>query len=481
MVNRLLDGLGFDGRRMEWREFVDALARAADETLFVPESHDAPIQIAGPAESAGLQADAIWFLGTDEDAWPASGSAHPFLPMQVQREGAMPHAAPHLDWELAHTITARLLASACEVRFSYSGQTEGVETRPSRVVRQLACEPEPLPSELTPARGAARSTTSFADESRIPFLLDAIEGGAAVFTAQSQCAFKAFATARLAAKGWEPAQAGLTPAQRGNLVHEVLHAVWGGPPAGIRTLEELRALTDLDAFVAGHVKRVMRKEIPQGLRERMPQRYLALEASRLARLICVWLNFELTRQPFAVVDTEVKRTAAIEGLMLKLRLDRIDRLNDGTLLVIDYKTGDVKPSVWDLPRPDDVQLPLYAGFALDPVAEPLGGLVFAKVHAGKDGTEFAGRVRDAARTLLHDVGGRKNIAKNPLTDDQLCDWSDYIQKIARDFLAGHAFIDPRDYPKTCGQCGLQALCRIEENRIAPELDEDSEADEAGDE
>ena len=33
--------------------------------------------------------------------------------------------------------------------------------------------------------------------------------------------------------------------------------------------------------------------------------------------------------------------------------------------MIDYKSGDVSPKSWELPRPDDVQLPLYAGFALD--------------------------------------------------------------------------------------------------------------------
>jgi len=57
-----------------------------------------------------------------------------------------------------------------------------------------------------------------------------------------------------------------------------------------------------------------------------------------------------------------------------VRLDRIDRLNDDSLLVIDYKSGTVSPSSWDLPRPDDVQLPLYAGFALDDGPENAGAL-----------------------------------------------------------------------------------------------------------
>lgn len=91
--------LGFDGRRIRWPEFLSVLARALDEALFAPESRDAPIQIAGPAESAGLTADAIWFMGASETAWPSSGATHPLLPLEVQRAAAMPHATGQLDWE----------------------------------------------------------------------------------------------------------------------------------------------------------------------------------------------------------------------------------------------------------------------------------------------------------------------------------------------------------------------------------------------
>ncbi len=55
--------LGFDGRRIAWHEFLAELEHAANDILFAPQSIDAPIQIAGPAESAGLTADALWFLG----------------------------------------------------------------------------------------------------------------------------------------------------------------------------------------------------------------------------------------------------------------------------------------------------------------------------------------------------------------------------------------------------------------------------------
>jgi ATP-dependent helicase/nuclease subunit B len=471
--------LGFDGRRISWREFLDALARALDETLFAPESRDAPIQIAGPAESAGLTADAIWFMGADEDAWPAGGSTHPLLPLPVQREAAMPHASPQLDRALAATINARLLASAPQVCFSFARQRESTESRPSRLIAQLAGMPRPLPEELAAPQRSAAATIPFHDESRVPFMSGTVAGGAGVLTFQSQCPFKAFATARLGAKGWEPAQAGLTAAQRGQLIHAVLRAIWAGPPGGIRTRDELRVLADREAFVAAHVEHVLRDEISAGLRERMPRRYVELEKIRLIRLVCEWLRYESTRHSFAVAHTESDRRIALAGLDFSVRLDRIDRLNDDTMLVIDYKSGNVAPKSWDLPRPDDVQLPLYAGFALDCEEEPLGGLVFAKVQTGDRKMSFAGRVFAPASTLFHELRGANALVRNPLTLDDLLAWRDYIEQLARDFIAGHAEADPRDYPRTCERCELPALCRIHESRTtaAPEESEPGAPDE----
>jgi probable DNA repair protein len=468
--------LGFDGRRMGWSEFLAALSRNVEETLFAPQSRNAPIQIAGPAESAGLTADAIWFLGASEDAWPARGATNPLLPPEVQRDAGMPHATAQLDWELARAITQRLLASAPEVHFSYARQIEGNEARPSRLIADRAGAAASL-QQAAPM--AEPLTVAFEDFSRVPFPAGKAGGGASVLTNQSQCPFKAFATARLGAQGWEPVQAGLTPAQRGQLLHDVLHSVWGGPPNGIRTQAELQdRLKDLRSFVAGHVARVLGSKMPGGAREHMPRRYLELEGERLADLVSKWLEYEAARWPFEVVNTEVNSDAAIAGLALKLRLDRVDRLNDGSLLVIDYKSGDVSPKVWELPRPEDVQLPLYAGFALDP-GEELGGLVFAKVRPGN--LAFAGRVGDAKAALLPGLGNMSRLVKDALTAEQPMDWRECIEELARDFVAGRAEVDPRDYPTTCELCGLQALCRIQEREALFDAEDDAGDEEAFDE
>jgi ATP-dependent helicase/nuclease subunit B len=502
----LCGSLGFDGRRVPWREFLSELTRTLDETLFAEESQDAPVLIAGAAESAGLAADAIWFLGADENAWPAGGSAHPLIPIEVQREAHMPHASPQLDWELAESMTRRLLTSARQIRFSYARQREGAEMRPSRLIFQVRGNPRPLPPELEPAPAQRPLTAPFDDNTRVPLpaapagtksnaaqlsLFDAkgeaqkpppifeVPGGSTVLTAQSQCAFKAFATARLEARGWEQAEFALTPAQRGKLLHSVLHSVWGGPPHGIRGSSELHDKgVGLERFVEEHVQRAFEDEMPAGVREHIQKRYLELEAQRLTRVVTAWLEYERKRLPFSVTATEVDATTTIAGLTLKLRLDRVDRLNDDSLLVVDYKTGNVDTKLWDLPRPDDVQLPLYAGFALDK-GETLGGLVFAKVRPGNQMC-FTGRVMDACSTLDSTLNGTSTLVKNALTPQQMSEWRKTIEQLARDFVAGRADVDPRDYPKTCERCGLYTLCRVKERDEEVEEDETIEAEAADD-
>ena len=476
--------LGFDGRRFSWHEFLIEFENATSDILFAPQSMDAPIQIAGAAESAGLTADAIWFLGADEDSWPAVASMHPFLPSQVQRRAAMPHTSHLQDWEFSAAITNRLLASAPIIHFSYARQKAEIESRPSRLILQLPVTPQ-TSSDLQPPPHEPAIAEPFTDSSRVPFSSPELRGGSSVLSSQSQCAFKAFASVRLAAKTWDPAEAGLSAKQRGQILHSVLHSVWSGTKPGIKNHDDLRAIADPPAFVRTHVKLALSSEVSAAVREQMPAMYLELEETRLIRLITEWLKFEKARVPFSVEETEAERTVTIAGLTMRLRLDRVDRLIDDSHLVIDYKTGAVDPKSWDLPRPDDVQLPLYKLFGLEPHQPSLfesyggpasGGLVFARVRPGD--TCFSGRVADARATLNPELNGNSSLVKRRLTASDEAEWKQAIEQLAEDFIHGRAEVNPRDYPETCEYCGLQSVCRIQEpeNREQYEDAEEAEAD-----
>lgn len=470
----LCASLGFDGRQITWQQFLTELRNALESTLFSPESEDVPVFITSLAESAGLYADAIWVLGVDEDSWPAPGSLHPLLPPAIQREAKMPHAAPQIDHNLAQTITRRIIHSASVSYFSHARQRDGVEKRASSVIAQIVGEALQLPQNLTVTHSQTPLIMSFTDHSLIPLHYSTAEdetvlGGSTVLTTQSQCPFKAFATTRLNAQRWRAAEMGLTPYVRGQLLHAALHAIWGGPPNGIRTVQELQSISDLISFVASHTQRILAALLPASAREQMPPRYLELEEQRLTHLVTEWLNYEVARLPFTVQETEAETAVTIAGLTLHLRLDRIDKLNDGTLLVIDYKTGPVSPSEWEMPRPEDVQLPLYACFAL-PLESELGGLTFAKIRPSE--CAFSGSVGDPASTLFPNLRSTSPLVKNALTAEKLIAWREYIEQLVRAFLTGRADVDPRDPQETCQQCGLHTLCRIHEQTGSTETSDE---------
>lgn len=462
--------LGFDGNRIDWAGYQSRLAHVLHQTLFAAESAGAPILIAGPTEAAGLDADGIWFLGASEESWPATVPPHPLLPIGLARDAGMPHARPQYDWDLCAAITRRLRASALTLCFSYARQKDGVEAQPSRLVAgEIGHTPTPLPEALRAAAHADAITIPVEDTSLIPFPPQRAQGGSSVLTDQSLCPFKAFAKFRLAAQGWQPAEAGLSATQRGTLLHAIMDAIWS-TPHGLRSQKDLLQCADRRNFVEEHVERIFASELPPATTQ-MPRRYLDLEKQRFVRLVLEWLDYEAARIDFTLVATEAKTPVQINALALTLKLDRLDRLADGTLLVIDYKSGDVSPKSWDLPRPEDVQLPLYASFCLKQDEVP-GGLVFAKMRTGR--CEFAGRVGAAKETLLPTLGPSHALVKTPLTAEMLLDWREAIEQLACDFLSGRAVVDPKDAAKTCTYCELAALCRIHENRTASTPEEDAE-------
>jgi ATP-dependent helicase/nuclease subunit B len=156
---------------------------------------------------------------------------------------------------------------------------------------------------------------------------------------------------------------------------------------------------------------------------------------------------------------------------MKVRLDRIDEMPDGSKLIVDYKSSEVGPAAWRGARPDDVQLPLYATYA---VLDHLEGLVFGRVRPAN--VEFRGRVRNPAQSLRPDVKG--GLLKDVLTDEQLADWRGLIEQLGEDFVAGRAEADPKDLVKTCANCHLHTVCRSYEQQptalgLDGEDDEDS--------
>jgi ATP-dependent helicase/nuclease subunit B len=475
-----LAGLGFDGSRVGYSEFVGTLTRRAEETIFAPESRGASIQIMGAFESAGQSFDAIWFLGADDRQWPPSGRPNPLLPPALRRKAGMPHSSADLDWEIALTATRRMIASAPACIFSHSRRDDSGELRPSPLLREAAAAPlattpsQDLQAKLNvPAQSEHRCQTVFVeDASAIPWPKDLPAGGTEILRRQSACPFQAFAVRRLGAAELDSAERGLTPGERGNILHKVMEALWSSDnPDHLRlqTRDDLfnaKAAGRLAPILGHHIQRVFSERAGAAKQSDWSREYLGIEQIRLHSLLSQWLDYEAGREPFSVDEQEKETSAEINGLRLRLRVDRIDRVAGGRL-ILDYKTGVVSPAMWDGPRPDDPQLPLYGVYG--PV-DDLRGILFAQIRAGE--MCFAGRAEDATATIAKTLSAQSRLTKEPLDEDALGDWADALSNLADGFLAGDAAVAPKSYPKTCQHCALPALCRVAESSIAVEAEED---------
>lgn len=477
---RLLDDialLDFDGSRFPWVEFIDLLDLEAQRVIFAPESHDAPIQIMGPFESSGLEFDAIWFLGTDDTAWPQRGRLHPLMPSTFQRQFGMPHATPEDDWNLAHLATARLLSSAPRVIFSFPQRDKDAELRPSPLIARLfSADAQPETADgfdgvTDPAR--ALSFEEIADDSGVlAWPVEQNAGGADVLKRQAACPFQAFAAKRLRAEALDETEWGISPSVKGKLLHTVMQRLFSADePMRLRTRDDLVA-----AIAANQLEGVLDVHIDASIRTQFgtapapwQQACLAAEKRRLKTRIMAWLELEAGRQPFTVEACERRlEDVRVGDLHLNLRADRIDQLADGSRMLLDYKTGLVSPSSWDGNRPEDPQLPLYAAYGN---VESVSGIVFARIRAGK--IDFEGRVRDAHAQLSEAIGAKKAIVTDPYSDAMRDAWAVGLESLADEFREGQAAVHP--LPHACDHCGFHSLCRVAELHLATAaVDEEDE-------
>jgi ATP-dependent helicase/nuclease subunit B len=479
---RLLDEialLDFDGRAVGYRGFLRILKSHAADTIFAPESHGAPIQIMGALESSGQQFHAVWFLRADERSWPLRGRPHPLLPLDVQRAAHMPHATAEADLDLAIAITARIAAGADAVYLSYANRDADGELGPSPLLSSVAeWKPAGAILDAAPLSSLDRHGLPLervADASgAISWPRDQAAGGHAVLANQAKCPFRAFADERLAATALKRSEWGLSAAERGNLLHRVLETIWSPKDGALHTLDDLKTYIEqdrLDALLAAAIDAVFSDEF-ESPGDTWMQAYLDGERARLLRLLRDWMNEEAGRVPFEVIACEKKLSGVnVGGLELNLRADRVDKLESGEHILIDYKTGEVSLKNWETPRPVEPQLPLYAVFGnVDDVC----GALFARIRAGK--TCFTGVLSDARIQLDPGLTGASPLVKRAYTRVMHDGWSAALIEVAEGFLRGDAEVDPRDGAATCKHCPLPGLCRIAELRNPLEEEEPDEMD-----
>jgi ATP-dependent helicase/DNAse subunit B len=292
-----------------------------------------------------------------------------------------------------------------------------------------------------------------------------LRGGVGILQNQAACPFRAFAVHRLGATAIESPHDGFDYRERGQLVHDTLALFWTSLPEPTRdalaatTEQQRRAL--LIAAAEAAQSRLQRR------RGKLSAALIDLESARLVRVIEQWLQYEIaTRSAFRVAAIEEARTMHVGPLTVAARLDRVDEVPDGSRIVIDYKTGNTKNTGWLEERPDEPQLPLYL-IASEPTAR---AIALARVRTGDVGLNALAAEPDLLPVRSNQWKGL-HASWSALVDH----WARVLERLALQFAAGEAAVDPKRVPQTCRYCNLPTLCRINERGgavIAGAADED---------
>ena len=455
--------------KYSYAEALATLRRMAGERVFQPQTPAAPVQVLGLLEASGLGFDSLWVMGLDDESWPPSPRPNPFLPLDLQRTRGLPHASAERELEFARRLTERLAASAGNVVFSHPLNSGDEKRRASPLLQAF---PELLPGDFpAPHPGiashlfATRELETLSDE-QAPALApgSVVKGGTRLFQYQAACPFRAFATLRLDARTPEEPEPGLDAKARGMLLHAALEALWNtlGSHAALCGMAEAELMKTIGAAVYAALEKLARDRS-----QTLTGRFRELETKRLTRLLRAWLEEEKARAPFKVVAAEQKTTIELGGLVVEGRMDRVDELEDGTRVILDYKSGKTNIRSWDGERPDEPQLPLYAVDMRK--RQPVAAALFAQLRAGDLGFKgLASRIGIAPK--VKPVG-----ETDAAWQAQLDTWQTTLTTLAEAYRAGDARVDPKEFPRTCEHCGLQALCRVHE-RHPQEVDDGGEGD-----
>lgn len=443
-LHALLDdfwGLGVVQPLMTEASALQALRDMAKMTVFQVRKTPSPIQVLGLLEASGCEFDAMWVMGLTDQCLPKKVKLSPFIPMSIQRAHHMPHALPEREVQLATQLLMRLTQGSRQSIFSFPQFSGDTPNLPSPLIAGLSVytpQSEALPVNPSPLVEYMESYTHPLTEN------EALSGGTALLAHVAQCPFRAFAAHRLRLKAGLKQSTGLNDAERGQVVHQVLEMIW-------RTLGSQEALrqktpSDLDALMDKAIDGAL-APIAQRRVDSFPPLIQSLERHRLKTLAHAALDWDQQRAPFVVESVEEAFTFHLAGLDLKVRVDRLDRVADGSSWVIDYKSSLPAHKPWDEERPEAPQLLLYA--LLDP---DISTLLYLQLKAGKLTCSGLSQEKQSMK-------GIGTLKKEETWSKKRAEWHQRLTALAMTFREGHCTPTPQRV-STCLTCEYKNLCRV---------------------
>jgi ATP-dependent helicase/nuclease subunit B len=404
-----------------------------------PQGGHPRLAIYGLLEARLQTADTMVLGGLNEGVWPGQAAPDPWLAPRIRSDLGLPGLERRVGLA-AHDFAGAL--GAPEVLLTRARR----DARSPAIASRLWLRLEAMTGGLARAEALEHWTRmlddpgDYAPASRpAPVVPAALRPRSISVTEVDRLkadpfAFYARRVLRLAAL--DAVDADPSAAWRGTAVHAILEA-WakqdGCDPAKL----EARTLALLDA---AHPHPMLR----------------ALWQPRLIEAID-WIAAEMARNQAAgrsVVGVEASGAAEIAGVTLSGKADRIDRLGDGTLAIVDYKTGK-PPSASAVAAGFSLQLGLIGAIAERGGFAGIGGQAssfeYWSLGKGRDGFGYVA-------TPVDRDGKRGRIR----TDEFVATAVGHFTDAAREWLIGGAPFTAKLHPEYAPYAEYDQLMRLDE-------------------
>ncbi len=382
-----LEALEFDGMDDDSRALGVLRRQLLERKLRSPGGPLSPVQVLDVADLPGQRFDAVRVLDVHADSWPPPARLNRLLPVAVARE--LPRASSRSQRDYTAALQRGVLATSEDISFSRPLLADGVPTSPSPLVADLAGtvqaggadSGEDGQSGTVVAGGLlARAAWPEAGERAVrerdhvmavvresaPALGDDVQRlprVVQVLNHQSACPWAAFLVHRLGVSFPPPPSAFPGAAELGSGVHDALEALYRPHLS--------RSSRPHPDEIPGAVEQALRRRRRPGASAAEGSALEAVERARLEALLREWLGFE-ARLPWPSPRAlEERREGVFEGFEVQVRLDRLDDMERGAL-ILDYKTGAAATPAWAQERPTELQLPLYAVLMAEAGESPAG-------------------------------------------------------------------------------------------------------------
>ncbi|MEC9345021.1 MAG: double-strand break repair protein AddB [Pseudomonadota bacterium] len=393
-------------RIADWPDLLDELIGGA--TVRPRHGTHPRLRILGPLEARLQGADRIILGGLNEGSWPAPAHVDPWMSRPMRAAFGLPEPERRLGLQ-AHDFAS--LAAAPEVILSRALKSEGTPTVASRWLQRLrsvvAGAGLDLPLDVASTGWAAELDRPAAirpvaaPAPRPPLALRPTELPVTDIEKLIRDPYAIFARRVLRLRALDPLDEEPGPAMKGNLIHAAFEELARARPGVWHTSDwavlEPLARKVFDAL-AGR----------PAIRELWWRRF-----ERAARWLLSVEHDRPVRQRMVETRGSHPGFPELPGFVLTARADRIDMMQDGSVAILDYKTG-IPPTQRQIEAGFAVQMPLQAlilqqgGFTGVPAGDKVelvhirvsGGRVAGEWKPVKDVDTVIDEVRDGLVKLL---------------------------------------------------------------------------------